>query len=77
MYTVDVFSCANKSSTVMLDVKGGKHFKNIAFGKNILNYNSMVVLTHFKGHAMGGFGGSLKNISIGCASGKTGKILVV
>ncbi len=33
----------------------------------------MVVLTHFKGHAMGGFGGSLKNISIGCASGKTGK----
>ncbi len=58
---------------VNLPVKGGKHFKNIAFGKNILNYNSMVVLTHFKGHAMGGFGGSLKNISIGCASGKTGK----
>ena len=58
---------------VNLPVKGGKHFKNIAFGKNILNYDSMVVLTHFKGHAMGGFGGSLKNISIGCASGKTGK----
>ncbi len=58
---------------VNLPVKNGKHFKNIAFGKNILNYDSMVVLTHFKGHAMGGFGGSLKNISIGCASGKTGK----
>lgn len=58
---------------VNLPVKGGKHFKQIAFGKNILNYDSMVVLTHFKGHTMGGFGGSLKNISIGCASGKTGK----
>lgn len=33
-------------------------------GKNILNYDSMVVLTHFKGHAMGGFGGSMKNIAI-------------
>lgn len=58
---------------INLPVKNGKHFQNIAFGKNILNYDSMVVLTHFKGHTMGGFGGSLKNIAIGCASGKTGK----
>ncbi len=58
---------------VNLPVKNGKHFKSIAFGKNIMNYDSMVVLTHFKGHAMGGFGGSLKNVSIGCASGKVGK----
>lgn len=42
-------------------------------GKHLLNYDSMVVLTHFKGHTMGGFGGSLKNISIGCASGRVGK----
>ena len=42
-------------------------------GKNIRNYDSMVVLTHFKGHAMGGFGGSMKNIAIGCADGKIGK----
>lgn len=59
---------------VNLPIKGGKHLKEVAVGKNIKNYDSMVVYTHFKGHAMGGFGGSLKNISIGCASGKVGKI---
>ncbi|CAK7058375.1 MAG: hypothetical protein DELT_01311 [Desulfovibrio sp.] len=58
---------------VNLPVNGGKWFKEVAFGKGIMNYDSMLVLTHFKGHALGGFGGSLKNISIGCASGKTGK----
>lgn len=54
--------------TTMLPVKGGKHFKAVSMGKNIRNYDSMVVLTHFKGHAMGGFGGAVKNISIGIAS---------
>ncbi len=39
----------------------------------MLNYDSMLVLTHFKGHAMGGFGGSLKNIALGCVDGPTGK----
>ena len=58
---------------VKLPVSGGKWFKEAAFGRNIVNYDSMLVLTHFKGHTMGGFGGSLKNIAIGCASGKTGK----
>lgn len=58
---------------VNLPVKGGKWFKEVAFGKNILNYDAMLVLTHFKGHALGGFGGSLKNIAIGCASGNVGK----
>jgi len=38
-----------------------------------LNYDSLFVYTHFKGHTMGGFGGSLKNIAIGCSSGKAGK----
>lgn len=57
----------------MLPVRGGKWIKELAVGKNLLNYDSMLVLTHFKGHTMGGFGGSLKNISIGCASGKVGK----
>ena len=42
-------------------------------GAHLPNYNSLIVLTHFKGHAMGGFGGSLKNIAIGCASGQVGK----
>ena len=54
-------------------IPGGRHLKEVAVGKNLLNYDSMLVLTHFKGHVMGGFGGSLKNIAIGCASGKTGK----
>ncbi len=58
---------------VSLPVPGGKHLQELAVGSHILNYDSMLVLTHFKGHAMGGFGGSLKNIAIGCASGKTGK----
>ena len=42
-------------------------------GGNIINYDSMVVLTHFKGHNSGGFGGSMKNIAIGCATGQMGK----
>lgn len=56
-----------------LPITGGKHLRSLAVGKNLLNYDSMIVLTHFKGHVMGGFGGSLKNISIGCASGAKGK----
>lgn len=51
----------------------GVHLDHIAVGKNMLNYDSMVVYTHFKGHIMAGFGGSLKNIGIGCASGAVGK----
>ena len=59
--------------TVNLPVKGGKHLKEVSMGGHIVNYDSMVVLTHFKGHAMGGFGGSMKNIAIGCADGRIGK----
>ena len=51
----------------------GWHLREVAVGKNLLNYDSLLVYTHFKGHAMGGFGGSLKNIAIGCASGQVGK----
>ena len=58
---------------VLLPVRGGKWLTELAVGKNLVDYDSMLVLTHFKGHTMGGFGGSLKNISIGCASGKVGK----
>ncbi len=58
---------------VNLPVKNGLHLKEVAMGAHLVNYDSLVVLTHFKGHTMGGFGGSLKNIAIGCASGKTGK----
>ena len=62
--------------TVRLPVKGGKHFTDVSMGKNLINYDSMLVLTHFKGHAMGGFGGSMKNIAIGCADGRIGKAQV-
>ncbi len=57
-----------------LPIKGGKWLKEVHVGKHLLNYDSMIVLTHFKGHTMGGFGGCLKNIAIGCASGKLGKL---
>ena len=58
---------------INLPIHGGHHLTEVAVGKNLANYDSMVVYTHFKGHAMGGFGGSLKNIAIGCASGQVGK----
>lgn len=53
---------------VSLPVNGGKHLKEDFVGKNYLEYDFTVVLSHFKGHAMGGFGGAIKNISIGIAS---------
>ena len=51
-----------------IPVTGGKHLKSDLVGKNLADYDFMMVLSHFKGHAMGGFGGALKNISIGVAS---------
>lgn len=63
----------DEEGTVNLPVRGGKHLQEVAMGGHLVNYDSLIVLTHFKGHAMGGFGGSLKNIAIGCASGQLGK----
>lgn len=63
----------DEEGTVNFPVIGGKHFKEISMGGHLTNYDSMIVLTHFKGHAMGGFGGSIKNIAIGCADGQIGK----
>lgn len=51
-----------------LPIENGKKIKKNFVGGHLKNYDSMLVLTHFKGHPMGGFGGSLKNISIGIAS---------
>ena len=56
-----------------LPVKGGKWFDEMHVGKTMLDYDSLLVLTHFKGHIRGGFGGSNKNIGIGCADGRIGK----
>ncbi len=62
--------------TAALPVKGGKWFDEISVGKTLTDYDSLLVLTHFKGHTMGGFGGSNKNIGIGCADGKIGKKMI-
>lgn len=59
-----------------LPVKDGKWFTEMYMGKDILDYDSMFVLTHFKGHSKGGFGGSDKNIGIGCADGRIGKKMI-
>ena len=55
---------------VALPVKGGRHLKEDFVGRNYLNYDFTVILSHFKGHAIGGFGGAIKNMSIGIASSK-------
>ena len=51
-----------------LEIPTGKQIKKNYVGKNIVNYDSMLVLSHFKGHPMGGFGGAVKQLSIGVAS---------
>ena len=63
----------DEEGTAEIPVAGGKWFDHMTVGSHMLNYDSMLVLTHFKGHAMGGFGGSNKNIGIGCADGRIGK----
>lgn len=66
----------DEEGTAMLPVEGGKWFSEMSVGKNLLNYDSMLALTHFKGHTQGGFGGSNKNIGIGCADGRIGKKII-
>ena len=63
----------DEHGTALLPVPGGKWFKEMSVGKGMLDYDSFLALTHFKGHTMGGFGGSDKNIGIGCADGQIGK----
>lgn len=58
----------DRTEEMALDVKDGKHLTKNFVGKNLENYDSLLILSHFKGHPMGGYGGALKNISIGLAS---------
>ena len=60
----------DSSGSMTLPVKNGTHLKKNYVGKHFKNYDSFLVLSHFKGHAMAGFGGAIKNISIGIASSK-------
>ncbi len=71
-FNVDIM---DKDSDIEIDVPNGKHLKKDILGKGIEKYDSMLVLSHFKGHPMGGFGGALKQLSIGCAS-RAGKALI-
>ena len=66
----------DEEGTVDLPLEGGKWFDHMTVGSHLPEYDSMFTLTHFKGHTMGGFGGSNKNIGIGCADGKIGKKMI-
>lgn len=66
----------DEDGIVMLPVNGGKWFTEMAMGGHLPGYDSLLVLTHFKGHTKGGFGGSCKNIGIGCADGRVGKAMI-
>lgn len=62
------FDIMDADGDTTITIKGGFHLPYDIVGKNFLNYDFMIVLSHFKGHAMGGMGGALKNISIGIGS---------
>ncbi|MBB6066542.1 DUF362 domain-containing protein [Methanococcus maripaludis] len=63
----------DEDGEISLPVNNGKHLDEFIVGSHFENYDSWVILSHFKGHAMGGFGGAMKNVAIGIASpnGKT------
>lgn len=65
-FNVDIMDAEGEDLEVR--IPNGKVIKQNYLGKNISNYDSMLVLSHFKGHPMGGYGGALKQLSIGCAS---------
>lgn len=64
----DVDLMDGEGPDMVLDIPEGKAIKKNYVGKNMANYDSMLVLSHFKGHPMGGYGGALKQLAIGCAS---------
>ena len=65
-YDVDLLDA--EGPDLVLPIPNGKVIRENFVGKNLANYDSMLVLSHFKGHPMGGFGGAIKQLSIGCAS---------
>ena len=73
LFDVDIMDA--EGPDVVWPVKNGKVLSENLLGKDIENYDSMLVLIHFKGHPMGGYGGALKQLAIGCAS-RAGKALI-
>lgn len=65
-FKVDILDA--EGPDIELDIPNGNMIKKNYIGKNTADYDSMLVLSHFKGHPMGGYGGALKQLSIGCAS---------
>lgn len=72
-FDVDIMDA--EGPDVTLQIPNGKILTTNLVGKNMLHYDSMLVLAHFKGHPMGGYGGALKQLAIGCAS-RAGKALI-
>lgn len=66
LFDVDILDA--EGPDLELPIPNGKRIQKNLVGKDIKNYDSMLVLSHFKGHPMGGYGGALKQLSIGCAS---------
>lgn len=73
LFNVDIMDA--EGPDMKLEIPNGKVLKENFVGKNLANYDSMLVLSHFKGHPAGGYGGALKQLSIGCAS-TVGKCLI-
>jgi uncharacterized Fe-S center protein len=69
------FQIMDEAGSLTLPVEGGFHLSEDLVGAAFSDYDAFLVLSHFKGHAMAGFGGALKNISIGMAS-REGKLLI-
>lgn len=65
-FSVDILDA--EGPDLVLPIRNGKNINKNYVGKNIVNYDSMLVLSHFKGHPMGGYGGAIKQLSIGVAS---------
>ena len=67
-FTFAPIDILDSGGTLELPVEGGKHFKTVLVGKNIENYSTIIYFTHFKGHGSAGFGGCIKNASMGMAT---------
>ncbi len=75
-WTFSPVDIMDEEGCAMFPIKGGKWFTEMSVGAHLANYDSFLALTHFKGHVQGGFGGSNKNIGIGCADGRVGKAMI-